>query len=117
MSFDPEGAEVLACKRAVELAKEVGCRQFELVLDCTNVVKKLKEDGRDRSIHGPLIEELKLALRDFDQVKIRAVRRTTNVVADKLAKVGCGNKLCKTWFSQAPDFIVAALADDLCDDV
>jgi hypothetical protein len=74
----------------VELAKEVGCRQFELELDCANVVKKLKEDERDRSIHGPLIEELKLALRDFDQVKIIVVRRTANLVADKLANIGCG---------------------------
>jgi ribonuclease HI len=110
--IDPEGAEVLACKHAVELAKEVGCRKFELELDCTNVVKKLKEDVRDRSVHGPLIEELKLAIRDFHQVKISVVCRTDT---DNLAKVGCGNKLCETWFSQAA--VVAELADDLCDDV
>lgn len=111
-AVDAEGAEILACRRAVELAKEIGCRNLLLESDCANAVKKLNDTNKDRSVVGPLIEELKAAMMVFDQVQVRAVRRTANVVAHKLAKEGCVNKLCKTWFSSPPDCIVSALVVD-----
>jgi ribonuclease HI len=63
---DPEGAELLACRRAVLLAKEVGVRQLALETNCAGAVTKLKTVGLERSVHGPLVEEIKQLLKGFD---------------------------------------------------
>uniref|UniRef100_A0ACD5X542 Uncharacterized protein n=1 Tax=Avena sativa TaxID=4498 RepID=A0ACD5X542_AVESA len=101
-AIDPEGAEVLACKRALQLAKEMDCDKFILETDSANVAAKLKDEAKDLSSLGPIFEEVKTMIRDFLSCEVRAVRRTCNFVAHKLAREGCKNKICKTWFSEAP---------------
>jgi hypothetical protein len=54
----PEGAEVVECKLAAELAKEIGCQGFILETECAKY-----EEGRDRSVLGPLIEDCSSRLR------------------------------------------------------
>jgi hypothetical protein len=60
--------------------------------DCAGAVAKLKAQEMDRSVHGPLVEEIKSLLGDFDDFLIRHVRRSSNAVAHFLAKEGCLNK-------------------------
>jgi ribonuclease HI len=73
---DPKRAELLACRRAVLLAKEVGVRQLALGTDCAGAVLKPKTDGLERSVHGPLVEEIKQLLKGFDDFSVVHVRRT-----------------------------------------
>jgi hypothetical protein len=62
---DPERAELLACRRVVELARDAGMSKLVLETDCARAVSKLKNSEMDRSIHGPLVEEIKKMLGDF----------------------------------------------------
>jgi hypothetical protein len=75
-------------------------------------VSKLQCEEKDRSIHGHLVEEIKVLLRDFAEVGVRHARRSCNGAAHRLAKDGCVNKLCKTWVGVPPGYLVDILASD-----
>jgi ribonuclease HI len=107
---DPERAELLACRRAAQLAK--GVNKLVMETDCAGAVAKLKAQEMDRSVHGPLVEEIKSLLGDFDDFLIRHVRRSSNAVAHFLAKEGCLNKCNVVWVDVLPDFVSDLLAHD-----
>ena len=107
---DPEQAELLACRRALELAKEMGRDRVELETDCLNAVVKLKSTDKDYSASGPLVEEIKELFHGFTGVLVRHVRRSCNEIAHRLASDGCRNKLCNSWVDVSPGYIVNLLA-------
>jgi hypothetical protein len=57
-----------------------------LETDSTRVAAKLSRDKKDRSVHGPLVEEIKSLLWSFGDSSVRAVRRAANKAAHLLAK-------------------------------
>jgi hypothetical protein len=63
---DAERAEILACRRAVQLAREAGVLELVLATGSYGVVTKLRIRNLDRSIHGPLIKDVKDLLDGFD---------------------------------------------------
>ncbi|KAK1698375.1 hypothetical protein QYE76_015072 [Lolium multiflorum] len=62
---DPEAAELLACRRALMLAKDMNVDRVMLETDCMGAVNKLRDKGLDRSAQGPLVEEIKKLMRGF----------------------------------------------------
>jgi ribonuclease HI len=112
---DPERAELLACHRAVQLAREKGIRKIQLETDCQGAVSKLTGGEMDRSAHGPLVEDIKKLLQDFEDALVKHVRRTCNEVAHKLAKMGCENKVDRAWSYVPPGFLVTLLDSDAGD--
>ena len=93
---DPERAELLACKQAVILARTTHDHKVQLETDCLGVVVKLLSNEKDRSTHGPLVEEIKELLQGFADYSVRHTRRSCNGVAHLLAKEDCGNKLSRS---------------------
>jgi hypothetical protein len=89
--FDPERAELLVSCRAVHLAKEGGVRKLALETDCLGAVAKLTSKELNMSIHGPLVEDIKKMLGEFEACSINHVRRPGNVVSTSFSKRG----LCK----------------------
>jgi hypothetical protein len=85
----------------------------ELETDSTVMVSKLRQKDKDRSFHGPLLEEVKELLGGFDEITVWAVRRTADVVAHVLAKEGCENKLSRFWLGVPPAVIVNSLDSDV----
>ncbi|KAK1626050.1 hypothetical protein QYE76_000365 [Lolium multiflorum] len=71
---DPERAELIACKRALELAKTQGREKICLETDCLGAVTKLRSKEMDRSVHGLLVEEVKSLLKGFVEQSIRHAR-------------------------------------------
>jgi ribonuclease HI len=108
---DPERAELLACRQGLLLAKGNGIGRICLESDCLGAVAKLNHRETNRSIHGPLVEEIKSLLKDFADHSVRHVRRSGNGAAHLLAKLGCENKNCNVWNSP-PDLIVSVLASE-----
>jgi ribonuclease HI len=109
---EPERSELLACRRAVLLAREAGVSKLALETDCLEAVSKLQKKELGRSVHGPLVEEIKTLLLEFSDFTVSFVRRSCNEVAHSLAQVGCGNNLCNTWLEFPPGCIVNLLASD-----
>jgi hypothetical protein len=64
------------------VAKDAGAQKLVLELDGQGLVTKLGSLELDRSVHGPLVEDIKFLLSEFDEAKVRFVRRSANRVAD-----------------------------------
>jgi ribonuclease HI len=64
-SPDPERAELMACKHALTLARTKGVGKVILETDCLGAVAKIRSCDIDRSVHGPLVEEIKSMLKVF----------------------------------------------------
>jgi ribonuclease HI len=110
--IDPERAELLACRCALQLAKDVGVRRLVLENDCAGAVGKLNQASLDRSGHGPLVEEIKALLGGFEKSSVIHVRRRCNGIAHYLAKEGRNNKYSKTWLGVFPVDVMNLLALD-----
>jgi ribonuclease HI len=110
--IDPERAELLACRSAVQLAMEIGARKLVLESDCAGVVGKLNGAGLDRSGHGPLVEEIKALFGGFERSSVIHVRRRCNGVAHYLAKEGRMSMVSKTWLGVLPADVRNLLALD-----
>jgi hypothetical protein len=64
--FDAEGAELLACKRAVLLAKEAQVQKLVLEMDNSGVGQKLMREELDCSVHGHIVNEIRSTLGSFE---------------------------------------------------
>ena len=93
--------------------RELQVPKVAVELDCVGAVSKLTKEDKDRSIHGPLIEEIKSILSSFKDFSVKAIRRTANEVAHVLAKDSCVNKVCKVWRLVPPMIAVNRLNLDL----
>jgi hypothetical protein len=51
-------------------------------------------------------------LREFEASSINHVRRLGNVVAHRLAKEGCANKVSDSWMGHPPEFVMNLLVLD-----
>jgi hypothetical protein len=91
---------------------ELGASKLILESDCMGAVSKLKSLEKDRSIHGPLVEEIKVLLRGLEDHVVKHVRRSGNGAAHRLAKFSCDNKSCNRWIGVPPEFLVDLLAKD-----
>jgi ribonuclease HI len=72
---DSKRAEILGCTRAAEIALDTGAAKVCLEMDCMGAVAKLNLSGTNRSIHGPLIEDIKFLLMGFTDFSVKHVRR------------------------------------------
>ena len=80
--------------------------------DCLSAVVNIKNRELDRSVHRPVVEDIKALLEGFEGTVIRHVRLEANEVAHHLARDGCENNLCKTWI--VPPVYVENLVTSEC---
>jgi ribonuclease HI len=110
---DAEAAELLGCRSGLLLARELQVTRVVLETDSTVMASKLRQRDKDRSLHGPLVEDIKEIMAGFEEITVRAVRRRANKVAHVLAKEGCDNKLSRSWLGVPPAVIVSVLDSDV----
>ena len=110
---DPEMVEVLACRQAVRMAIDLNFRRVHVELDCLTLVKKLNDSQKNFSAAGPWVEEIKAMLRSMEESKVTWIRRSGNVAAHKLAKVGEGENRSEIWVGTPPDFILDVISDEI----
>uniref|UniRef100_A0A8I6X049 RNase H type-1 domain-containing protein n=1 Tax=Hordeum vulgare subsp. vulgare TaxID=112509 RepID=A0A8I6X049_HORVV len=94
---DPEATEILACKRALQVALETNVQRVHVELDCLQVVQMLNRQARNYSVLGPWIQEVNEMLQGFQEFKVSWTRCSANVAAHKLARVGVGDEFCMVW--------------------
>lgn len=76
-------------------------------------MQALKNNELDRSRYSPLVEEIKELLTTLDEFKVCWARRSANTAVHNLARVGCLNKMCKTWFSVSLDCMCGIIVAEL----
>jgi ribonuclease HI len=78
-------AEYKAVLLALELARELGANEVDVVNDSELIARQIGGEYRVKQAHlKPLHSETMAALRGFDRWSVRTVRREHNVRADEL---------------------------------
>ncbi|KAM3369843.1 hypothetical protein ACQJBY_017611 [Aegilops geniculata] len=109
---EPELAEALAIRRALEVCRSEGCLSIVLASDCLSMVNKIKSTAQDRSRVGTVVSDIKSLASGFTRCSFLHVRRGMNVAAHKLAR-SCEHSVNLFYLGVVPDCI----RDDLCCDV
>jgi hypothetical protein len=66
--LEPELAEALALRRAVELALEEGVRKAVFESDCLSLISRINSGLEDRSSVGIIVAGIKHLVKDFTSV-------------------------------------------------
>jgi ribonuclease HI len=82
----PELAEALAVRRAVTLAGEEGLDRIILMSDCLTVIQRINSSGRDRSLVGVVVEDIKTLATSLSSVTFHHISRLCNNSAHLLAR-------------------------------
>ena len=92
----PEIAEALTVRRALSFAQEEGWPKIIMASDCLSVIQRIRSGGIDRSLCGPVIEDIKLLSMSFTSCVFCHVNRVLNVAAHLLAR-GCESVVSSVW--------------------
>ena len=79
---DPDKVELLACKKAIELASKMGVSRLHLESDSAGVVSMLNMQDMNLPARGPTVERIKAMLRLFVSFRVSWVRCCANAAAD-----------------------------------
>ncbi|XP_073360573.1 uncharacterized protein [Aegilops tauschii subsp. strangulata] len=110
---DPERAELMACLKAIKMARELNVDRIHVELDCQALAKMIMSPEKNFSLVGPWVEEVKKSLGEFMDFKVGWVRRSANSIAHKLTRVGVGEERCQVWTGVPPGFILDVVSDDI----
>jgi ribonuclease HI len=107
----PELAEAMAVRLALSFARDEGLDNLIIASDCLSVVQRAKASSRDRSVCGPVFEDIKSLMSSFGSCSIRHVYRGQNVAAHCLARSSEDSSM-SVWRGVPPECI----QDTICID-
>lgn len=105
-------AEALACLEAVKLGRDLGLVNAILEGDSLTVVKKCLSDEEDRSELCAYIKNIKLALHGMGSWTLKHVRRSANILADRIANESLKTQERFFLIGSVPSYAIKALMDD-----
>ena len=108
-----EAAEVLAMRRGLSLALEIGLSNVQVESDASNLIKSLQSVKEDFSDAGNMLEDCKMLIRNFTAVEYYHVRRQGNKAAHGFAKYGASIEDEEVWLEDEPGWARQLLLDDV----
>jgi ribonuclease HI len=106
-----ELAEAFAIRFALSWAVEEGLDNFRVASDCLAVVQRVNSVELDRSMCGPVIQDIKNLVATFNNCSILFVRRVQNFAAHYLAR--SSELSCKSVWRGVPP---VCIRDTICTD-
>jgi ribonuclease HI len=110
---DPVVAEALALWTAVELFGQLGFNDVIFEGDCLEVVRGIREEGRNVTRYGSTLEETKEMLKDCRHWEISHARRTANEAAHRVAKMAVSLNVNQLWLTTTPPCIRDVVLADI----
>ena len=104
--------ELLAARRAISFAAEIGHVQVVCEGDSLSVVNSLRGNGMENSRGGHLIRDIKSQSNSFLSISFAHVGRQGNAVAHALAQRARQSFLPQIWLECVPTDIMAFVLDD-----
>ena len=98
----PTTAETLAAWHVVVLGIQLGATYLELEGDALEVVQELNLSEQSRGRNGPVLNDIKLLLQNFNAWKVSHVLRGANGAAHSLAKLALSSEVEQTWYDNFP---------------
>ncbi|PNT68773.1 uncharacterized protein LOC112271862 [Brachypodium distachyon] len=103
---DPLIVEALALRDACCLAKEKAFQRVILETDCAELVRLWRARSSQRSVVGPILDEIIEFSQSFISCEIVFVRREANFVAHECARSAVSNGVSSEWVGIAPSFLL-----------
>ena len=98
--------------KGVLLAQHIGCSDFIVHSDCTEVMDTMKS-GISSTAGAPIFVECFQLWQNFEAISLEKCDRETNKVVHELAKVALSAKEICIWVNEPPDFILESLVNDV----
>ncbi|KAM3243568.1 hypothetical protein ACQJBY_055489 [Aegilops geniculata] len=109
---EPELAEALAIRHALNICQAEGFMHISLVSDCLSTVNRIRSPVQDRSSVGVVVSDIKSLAVSFTHCTFSHVKCGLNVAAHKLAR-GCELAVNCFYRGVAPDCIRDELYSDV----
>ena len=93
---------MLACRRAVTFAIEVGIQDITFEGDSLTMIRAINSGGASEAPYGNLIEDILVYVSSFSSVVFKHVKRPCNKVADALAKKAKFGDVFQAWMEVLP---------------
>ncbi|XP_023891986.1 uncharacterized protein LOC112003985 [Quercus suber] len=104
--------EVLAARRALELALECGFQRIVLEGDSEVLYKALHQGNRSLAHYGHLITDIQFLISHFNAFKLSVVRRHCNKLAHALARRATISPSMSVWMEDVPPDLLPVLQAD-----
>ena len=104
--------EIIACRRALEFASEVGFTDLVVEGDNLSVMKSLAALETDHSWLGHIIQDIKWLTQSFRKVSFSYMRRAANSMAHGLARYAKNVHEDMYWMEENPPPMLEALCYD-----
>ena len=114
LGMDSEEAEVLAGRKALEFALDVGFTDMVLERDNIGVMRSIQSNGVNNSSLGHIYGDIHYLATSFKAWFVSYVKRTTNSVAHSLAKYARHVVDERVWLEEYPSLALEALYFDSC---
>ena len=105
--------EAPACRRAVQLAKEIGLIQVIFEGDSLSVIQEILEGSLDALPYGHVIEDIRFQALEFQKSVFTHVPRICNVVVDALARKAKTYRGTQVWLEDLPEDIASLACFDV----
>ncbi|XBI52307.1 hypothetical protein VPH35_034694 [Triticum aestivum] len=101
---NPQLAEAIAMRCALEFAEEAGFQRIVVATDCATLVSKVTSAAMDRSQTSVIVFDIKSRASKFVSCLFTHVSRSCNMAAHVLAK-SWEHDLGSCWFDEVPEII------------
>ncbi|KAK9999099.1 hypothetical protein SO802_018702 [Lithocarpus litseifolius] len=105
--------EALACRRAVQFAKEIGLTQVIFEGDSSIVIQAVQAGSSDILPYGHVIDDILALTLDLQFSSFTHVPCICNVVADALAKKAKTSRGTQVWLEELPEDIASLAGFDV----
>ena len=112
LSSSPTIVEALACRKALEFAKEVSALHCVIEGDAEVIIKAILSMDSSHPEYGHVLEDIFDLAEDFSFISFCHVKRVGNSVAHYLARRAKSGVEFQVWFNAIPDDIAPIVARD-----
>jgi ribonuclease HI len=112
--IDPTTMEVVACREAMALAKDLQLQRVTVASDCLSVINAINSEGFKGS-YSMILDEVKADARHLQECSFRHESRLSNFESHRLARFAVSSNLGRqVWLLQLPVglFILNNVLDD-----
>jgi len=107
-----EEAELLACRKAIEFAVDVGFSEFVIEGDNSSAISVISTMQLDQSLMGNVVGDIQHLIRNLHWVRIDCIRRGGNRVAHILAQFARNIFEDRYWMEDVPPIAKEAVYQD-----
>ena len=108
-----EMVEVLAARRALSFAHELGFDHIILEGDSDTAIRAMMNGSFSSASFGHILADIKVLSSHFRHLVFRHTRRQGNKVAHSLARAACNFSPFCTWIEEVPDVSNVAYMDEI----